>query len=222
MSRLDAVTLFVIAACLLAIAFLIYRATDMFGGEDDLSPIDQLREDLTEDDDATYDAEAEAADAAAERRAADERARIIAERRAEAEARAAADAANISSGTINAGGNSDDRLADDGPAGSTRINTGTRDVGSEVRIPSTFDRRPGDYLVLGGTFSYRANAEARAKTLRQSGYDNATMTIFNNGKYAVVLVDRFSSYADAQALKRKMEREGLETAVLRQRDGGRN
>ena len=210
MSRLDAVTLFVIAACLLAIAFLIYRATDMFGGEDDISPIDQLREDLAEEDNATYDPDAEAADAAAERRAAEERARIIAERRA------AAEAANGGSS------NSDNRIADEGPGGtSTRVNTGTRDNGGDVRIPSTFDRRPGDYLVLGGTFSFRANAEARAKNLRLSGYDNATMTIFNNGKYAVVLVDRFTSYADAQALKRKMEREGLETAVLRQRDGDR-
>ena len=213
MSRLDAVTLFVIAACLLAIAFLIYRATDMFGGEDDVSPIDQLREDLAEDEDATYDEDDAAADRAAERRAAEERARVIAERRAEAEARAAA----AEGGTAR----SDDRVADEGP-GANRVTTGTRNTGNDVRIPSTFDRRPGDYLVLGGTFSFRANAEARAKVLRQSGYDNATMTIFNNGKYAVVLVDRFTSYADAQALKRKMEREGLETAVLRQRDAGLN
>ena len=217
MSRLDAVTLFVIAACLLAIAFLIYRATDMFGGEDDLDPVDQLREDLAEDEDAVYVPDAEA-DAAAERRAAEERARIIAERRARAEAEAERSERNAGNPR------GDNRIADQGPAGGNRVSTGsdTRAAGNAVRIPSTFDRRPGDYLVLGGTFAYRANAEARAKNLRLAGYDNATMTIFNNGKYAVVLVDRFADYNEAQTLKRKMEREGLETAVLRQRDGGRN
>ena len=201
MSRLDAITLFVILACLLAIAFLIYRATDMFkdGKSDGADPIEQLRNDLEETDETTIQAEAAAR---AEREAAEQRAREAAAARANANTNA------------NTGSRTD---ADQGP-GAARGNTtnGNR----SVEIPSTFNRRPGDYLVLAGSFKFRHNAENHAENLRGKGYSNATMTIFNGGTYAVVLVDRFPTYNEAQRVVNRLTNDGVEALVLQQRGNG--
>jgi len=83
-------------------------------------------------------------------------------------------------------------------------------VDEETLPPNTY----GDYLVLAGSFEYKHNAESQARKLRGKGYNNAQVVLFNRGAYAVVLVDRFTDYADARALASRLETEAYVDAFV--------
>lgn len=76
----------------------------------------------------------------------------------------------------------------------------------------------GEYLVLAGSFSIKANAEGYASELRRKGYGNAAMELFNKGAYAVVMVDRFSSESDARKLVQELKNKGIEAYVHQKRE----
>ncbi|MFN7118066.1 MAG: SPOR domain-containing protein, partial [Saprospiraceae bacterium] len=82
----------------------------------------------------------------------------------------------------------------------------------------TASERAGDYLVLAGSFSVRANADTEVSRLQKMGYANAEVSPFNRGKFAVVLVDRFTDMADAQALVKELKSKGVDSYVQEKRD----
>ncbi|MBK7869645.1 MAG: SPOR domain-containing protein [Saprospiraceae bacterium] len=84
--------------------------------------------------------------------------------------------------------------------------------------PTTSSRSAGDYLVLAGAFSVKSNAENEAKRLQKLGFPNAEVSPFNRGKYAAVLVDRFSSESDAKKLVNDLKAKGVEAYVHQQRE----
>ncbi|RMF04464.1 MAG: SPOR domain-containing protein, partial [Bacteroidetes bacterium] len=71
----------------------------------------------------------------------------------------------------------------------------------------------GRYLVIAGSFVQRANADRQAAKLRRLGYSNTEVRIFDRGKHAVVLVDRFNRLSDANQLVRKLAEDGIESFV---------
>jgi cell division septation protein DedD len=76
----------------------------------------------------------------------------------------------------------------------------------------------GNYMVIAGTFSIKQNAENQAKKLRQMGYSSATSHIFDRGSYAVVVVDRFDNYSDANRLKKELISDrGIEAIVQKKK-----
>jgi cell division septation protein DedD len=58
----------------------------------------------------------------------------------------------------------------------------------------------GDFMVIAGSFSLAANAEARVKSLRDKGYADAAVGYFNKKSYASAIAGRFDNMADAQQL----------------------
>jgi hypothetical protein len=72
----------------------------------------------------------------------------------------------------------------------------------------------GDYLVLAGSFRYRDHAETVARQLRKKGYSGAKVELFNRGAFANVLVDRFDSYSEAQALVVQLKNDGVYDAYV--------
>jgi cell division protein FtsN len=75
-------------------------------------------------------------------------------------------------------------------------------------------RSSGDYLVLAGSFRYKDHAEAAARQLRKKGYSGAKVELFNRGAFANVLVDRFDSYSEAQALVVQLRNDGVYDAYV--------
>ncbi len=75
----------------------------------------------------------------------------------------------------------------------------------------------GDYLVLGGTFVKMHHAKQRLKALQKKGYAQAQIVLFDRGKYAVVLVDRFDDIDLARDLVEEMKAKGLEAALYKKR-----
>lgn len=85
------------------------------------------------------------------------------------------------------------------------------------RIPTSFNDS-GDYLVLAGSFRIKSNAENQARKLRNLGYDDAEVALFNRGAYASVIVDRFVDLSSANDLARELKSQhGVEAYVQAKR-----
>lgn len=71
----------------------------------------------------------------------------------------------------------------------------------------------GKYMVLAGSFTIRANADKLVNRLKAQGYSNARVEIFDRGKYAVVLVDRFDNLNEARDLQQRLNADGVDSYV---------
>lgn len=79
----------------------------------------------------------------------------------------------------------------------------------------------GKYMVLAGTFTKRANADQLANRLKSLGYTNTRVEIFDRGKYAVVLVDRFDNLDAAHDLQQRLKADGVNSFVKLKSDANR-
>ena len=78
----------------------------------------------------------------------------------------------------------------------------------------------GNFLVLAGSFRLRSGAEAEVQRLKNLGYKNAEVTLFNAGTFAAVLVDRFDNVARAEALASELQtKHKVEAYVHEKRQG---
>lgn len=75
----------------------------------------------------------------------------------------------------------------------------------------------GDYMVIAGTFTIKQNAENQVKKLKDLGYPNASMHIFDRGAYAVVIVDRFDDYNSANRLKNELVNDRNVEAIVQKK-----
>ncbi|WP_282774358.1 SPOR domain-containing protein [Phaeodactylibacter xiamenensis] len=196
MSRLDYVTIAIVAVCVAALVYLIYMTTNLLGSspeapatadqmvsdpEDEYAEEEYYPEDTTATfDDGYYDEGGAAVDNTGEGDQA------IAEEDAPNYEDADSDLQTSSSR---------------GPAKDGRIKPDFSSVAS------------GQYMVLAGTFKYRNNAEEMVSKLKGMGYANASVELFDRGRYAVALVDRFDGLASAQALKSELSGKGVEAYV---------
>lgn len=71
----------------------------------------------------------------------------------------------------------------------------------------------GEFMVVAGSFSMRYNAETQVKKLKQLGYNNARVEIFNGGALATALVDRFDNYDRAKSLVNELKGKGVDSFV---------
>jgi cell division protein FtsN len=75
----------------------------------------------------------------------------------------------------------------------------------------------GRYLVIAGSFRQLANAEARVKALRRSGFAETTLEKFNRGTYAVALAGRSDRYSEAARIAERVRAAGFEARVMKRR-----
>jgi cell division septation protein DedD len=84
---------------------------------------------------------------------------------------------------------------------------------SETIVPGdTYSE--GKYMVIAGTFRQMANADRMVSRLRKMGYNETRISKFDRGKYAVALVNRFSSLNSARQLERDLESKGIDAEVI--------
>jgi cell division protein FtsN len=75
----------------------------------------------------------------------------------------------------------------------------------------------GRYMVIAGSFKQASSAQTQLRKVQKLGYGNARIEKFNRGTYASVLVERFTSRSQAQALVNTLKRKGLDAMVLEKR-----
>lgn len=73
--------------------------------------------------------------------------------------------------------------------------------------------KAGKYLVVAGTFKQEANAQIQLKTFKGMGYKDAEIGKFNKSTYASLIVNRFTTAADAKQLVNSLKRKGIDAYV---------
>lgn len=198
MSRLDFFTIFVVALCILAIIFLIFKATELAKGDgintpENTTSVVDVDEDYDDEEDL-YDSDPIGAESDSNTN----------------ELGGSADSDDdVMTG---AGGDEDGADADEDMGEPDAADTETPAIDTEPEVIST-DASLGKYLVIAGAFKIKSGAETLARQLRNAGYSNAKSSIFDRGAYAVVLVDRFDSRSEAAALASKLKSSGTEAYV---------
>ncbi len=185
MSKLDYITVAIVAACILAIIFLVYKMTDLFNDGEGTDKIETVQDSVELEDDVIYDYEID-------------------------------DAVD----STGAGQSAADTETTSQPATTTPV-TSTTSSPEKSNIPtpksteteritsSSATSSGGKFMVFGGTFTQKALANEQVAKLKKMGYQNASIEIFDRGKYAVVLVDRFEYMADAERLVKKLKTDGI-------------
>ena len=190
MSRLDIFTIVVVIICVAAIVFLLYRTTDLFKSKETLDDLQQT-ESLYEDDGTLGD--------------------------------------DYSDDPYYSDTSEFDFLADTGSVAQSESGSEPAPAPVEPAPPVKEDTyqpaKPalenidemsdsgGNYLVLAGAFTIMANAEVQAARLKKMGFSEARVALFNRGKYATVLVDRFENKSDATALVSRLGESGVDAYV---------
>jgi len=74
-----------------------------------------------------------------------------------------------------------------------------------------------EYLVWGGSFSTRLGAEEEQAKFKKLGYHKTEVSLFDKGKYAVVIVGRYPTQAQAQALVNELKSKHNISAIAKKK-----
>lgn len=102
-------------------------------------------------------------------------------------------------------------------SGSTSSTPKSKPIASSTSTPKggtpTRYNSSGAFMVVAGSFSQRHNAEVQVKKLKNLGYKNARVEIFNGGSLATALVDRYDDYDRAKRLVTELKGKGVDCFV---------
>lgn len=209
MSRLDYVTIAIVAVCVAALVYLIYMTTNLLGDSGESPATTETT------------APAESEDTGEDTYYFDDRGGTEAEEPGgslEESSPAGADEAsnydyrndeNLDEGSSSAAAAKQPEETDAGASRPAEENyTGTKSAPS-----SNTGSAGGAYMVIGGTFSSEENARKREKAFRDLGYTNVTLEPFDRGKYTAVMVGRFNSLGEAQSLVSELKSKGQEAYI---------
>lgn len=218
-SKFDFVSVIIVAACILALIFLIYKTINMYN-QNKASQTNNIEQttgengetDLYDKDGGTYKFD-------------DEDIEVDEGAKADADGGDDMDDDNSSSGNSSTDGNTTGGSSSSGNSTSsgskdtkgTGATSGSNSSNTNTRPTTSYTNSGGRYLVVAGSFRQEAYANSHAAKLRRMGYDDTRVSIFNKGAYASVLVDRFSDRGDANALARELENKGIDALVMTKR-----
>ena len=197
MSRIDLLTIAIVIVCVVALGLLIYNVVNITGSED--SGADNVEQ--VDPYDEYFDDEG-------------------------SEEATLADESDISEDELDSddGQYSEEDELDDAEVTieeSTALSNEELDE-SETDVPESFNRTTlgngsGQYLVIAGNFSVKANAEKHAEKLRNLGYSNAVVEPFDRGTMNVVLVDRYDDIARARTAAKELKNEHSVSAYVQKK-----
>ncbi len=204
MSRIDYITIGIVSVCVLAIGFLVYKMTDLFNPQNGSTPVETSQNTVeVEEEGDIYDYETDgpldtnSVEAAAS------------DTFAAPATKPATPGAGAATATPKQTPAAPKPASSPQPSSETAIQETAQEPASAASAAA--------YMVFAGTFKQKMNAEKRMAQLKKSGYENATIEIFDRGRYAVVIADRFDNMQDAEALKEKLQTDGI-NAVIKVKD----
>ncbi len=204
MSKLDYVTIAIVGICIMAILFLVYKMTNVFKGDKATEKTELTVDSLNSEDDDVYDYEIDenvdstgtnASSASTDNTSASKPSKTSVETKTETSASSSP---------------AEDDL-EDAVQAATDTKSSRGNSATDSAEKATYSE--GKYMVLAGSFSKKAFAQDHVKKLNKLGYENAHVEIFDRGKYAVVLVDRFNNMADAERLVKKLSADSVKSYV---------
>ena len=209
MSKLDYITISIVGICIMAILFLVYKMTNVFGGDKQKDKTEIAADKVETEDDEVYDYEIDnnvdsTGTPSTNGNAVSDKTTVS----KPATTSVPADKSETSASETAAEDDVDVAIK---KANGTKSTTNPASAATEATEKATYSE--GKYMVLAGSFSQKASAESQVKKLNKMGYENAHMEIFDRGKYAVVLVDRFENMADAEKMVKKLSGDGVKSYV---------
>ena len=87
----------------------------------------------------------------------------------------------------------------------------------KVEIVPPVNTLKEEYLVWGGSFSTRLGAEEEQAKFKKLGYNKTEISLFDKGKYAVVIVGRYPTQAQAQALVNELKSKHNISAIAKKK-----
>lgn len=215
MSRLDYVTIAIVAVCVAALVYLIYMTTNLLGepGSDSGTTTEAVPPGNNEDagDDTYYfneENKAEDIESQADAGSADAGSRSD----YDYQNGEGLDKGRSASGTPSTAPSSTSEETDTRSSSVAREEYTARG-GATSGSPAS--SASGDFMVMAGTFTVKAYAQDMEKKLRSMGYNNVILEPFDRGKFTVVMVDRFSSLSSAQSLVSELKSKGVDSYVKR-------
>lgn len=206
MSKLDYVTIAIVVVCLAALVFLIVQTTDLFSGNGSKPAETPAQTETPAEDENPYTNSGDAG-------APGDRPRNTSEYDDDTTEEAYAGAeeeiypkGGESESTEIPGYSNEDRLP-----GSRRAT----DEESAYRASSS---SAGRYMVIAGAYRIRENAEKEVRRLREKGYPETELSLFDRGTYAVVLVNRFDNLSSAKSLAEELKREHSIDAYVKEKN----
>ena len=196
MSRLDYLTIAIVALCMAALIYLVYRYVNLPHEPHDLPNTEKIVEDTTQYNDETAGYPAE--DTSSFYRPSPG---------------AAVDTETIEKPTLT----TPTKKSTVKPAPVEPKPTPSP-VETETIAPSpTAAASSGKYMVIAGSFKNTGSAQTQLKQVKKMGYANARIEKFNRGAYATVLVDRFANSGSAKSLVNTLKSKGIDAMVLEKR-----
>lgn len=208
MSKLDVLTIAIVIVCLAALGYLVYKIVNLVNPpEEPTTSIQDSYEDTAGTEESTYqDWDSEVDTAEGDVDLDDEQVDTYTDTDE-----------NIPGA---ASGNTTTDEMDDETTGLAENSSSTSSTGSTATTPappavnnSSSAGNSGRYMVLAGSYRQRVNADNQVARLRKMGYVNAEVSLFDRGSFAVVLVDRFSTYGDAKRLVNELAAKGVDAIV---------
>lgn len=209
MSKLDVLTIAIVIVCLAALGYLVYKIVNLVNPPDETTTsIQDSYEDPSTTDESTYSDWDDEVNTAGDDVDLDD---DQLDNYADTDGNTAGSASgNYSEDEMD---NETSGLAEENDLdkGST---SGSAATTPAVETPAaTTNSNSGRYMVIAGSYRQRVNADNQVARLRKMGYNNAQVSLFDRGSFAVVLVDRFNNYGDAKRLVNELTGKGIEAIV---------
>ena len=206
MSKLDYVTIAIVAVCIAAIIFLVYKTNKLMNSAEpgmERSSVEETLRDQqatgAEEDRTAYQAPGAASDD-------------------RPPAGAAGPGQGSDSGVVPfqpPGQEARSDEAESQPAPAPREQPQAYQPPEPAGRPSATMPGDGKYMVLAGSFRYKANAETMVTKLKNLGFSEAEIGYTNNGAYAVALVNRFDDLRRARALVTTLKEQHQIDAIVK-------
>lgn len=97
------------------------------------------------------------------------------------------------------------------------IETKPINVAEKIVVAPPVNPIKEEYLVWGGSFSTRQGAEEEQAKFKKLGYNKAEVSLFDKGKFAVVIVGRYPTQAQAQALVNELKSKHNISAIAKKK-----
>ncbi|MCU0347670.1 MAG: SPOR domain-containing protein [Saprospiraceae bacterium] len=209
MSKLDYVTIAIVGICIMAILFLVYKMTNVFNGDKATDKTEISANNVETEAEDVYDYEidesVDSTGAAAEKgNAATDKTTATKPATTSVPADKAETSATDTQG--------EDEI-EEAVSAATGVKSTPKKGSSATDDAAKATYSDGKFMVLAGSFSIRESADKQVKKLNKLGYENARVELFDKGKYAVVLVDRFGNMAEAEKLVKKLNTDGVKSYV---------
>jgi len=102
---------------------------------------------------------------------------------------------------------------DDSESNSTSSSSNSTTASTNSSRTNYSSNSRGQYLVISGNYLVDTNAEKMKSKLKNMGFTNAEIAVFNGSNYQTVIANRYSDYSEAVEAASTLKQKGIDSYV---------